>query len=102
MANIHVYSCSALSGTQVQLDRLRMTGDTVLNPSVGFCLQMVAAIREGDVLILFRDVWPLLVPSIIGAIVGGYFMKGIYEPLLLYIKYKDLAEETDSALLREE
>jgi hypothetical protein len=55
-----------------------MTGNTVLNPVLGFCLQMVAAIAQGDALILFRDVWPLVVPSIIGAIIGGYFMKNIY------------------------
>lgn len=36
--------------------------------------------------------WPLIFPSIIGAIIGGYFTHKFYEPLLLYIKYKDLAE----------
>lgn len=54
---------------------------------------MIAAIIKGDSLILFRDVWPLVIPSTIGGILGGYFTLKFYEPLLLYIKYKDLAEE---------
>jgi hypothetical protein len=40
-----------------------------------------------------RDVWPLIVPSVLGGLLGGYFMLKFYEPLLLYIKYKELAEE---------
>jgi glycerol uptake facilitator-like aquaporin len=71
-----------------------MTGSTVLNPAVGISLQLVAACAKGDSLIFWRDVWPLVVPSIAGAIIGGYFMTKIYEPLLLYIKYKDLSEES--------
>lgn len=39
-----------------------------------------------------RDIWPLVIPSIIGAIVGGYLTSRFYEPLLLFIKYKDLVE----------
>jgi uncharacterized membrane protein YfcA len=69
-----------------------MTACTVLNPALGIFLQMVAAIAKGDPLVFFRDIWPLVIPSLLGAIIGGYFMKRIYEPLLLYIKYKDLAE----------
>ena len=34
----------------------------------------------------------MVFPSILGAIIGGYFTHKFYEPLLLYIKYKDLAE----------
>lgn len=70
-----------------------MTGSTVLNPAVGLCLQLVAACAKQDALMFGRDVWPLLVPSVVGAIAGGYFMTKIYEPLLLYIKYKDLADD---------
>jgi len=55
-----------------------MTACTVLNPALGLFLQMVAAIAREDALIFFRDVWPLVIPSILGAIIGGYFMKGIY------------------------
>ena len=73
-----------------------MTGDTCINPAVGICLQMVAALAEGDSTIFFRDVWPLVVPSLLGAVIGGFFMTRIYEPLLLFIKYKDLAEEGQS------
>lgn len=40
----------------------------------------------------WRDLWPLVVPSLLGGVIGGYFMTKIYEPLLLHIKYKDLAE----------
>ena len=42
-------------------------------------------------MIFVRDVWPLIVPSVLGALIGAYFMVRIYEPLLLYLKYKDLA-----------
>jgi glycerol uptake facilitator-like aquaporin len=70
-----------------------MTGSTCINPAVGICLQFVAAWARGDWAVFYRDVWPLIVPSIIGAIFGGFFMKKIYEPLLLYIKYKDLEAE---------
>lgn len=70
-----------------------MTGSTVLNPAVGLCLQLVAAVAKEDALMFWRDLWPLVVPSVLGAIFGGYFMTKIYEPLLLYIKYKDLADE---------
>lgn len=53
---------------------------------------MIAALANGDWLMFWRDVWPLIVPSILGAIIGGFFMKKIYQPLLLYIKYQDLAD----------
>jgi len=69
-----------------------MTGCTVLNPAVGLCLQLVAAIAKGDSMMFVRDVWPLLVPSVIGSVIGALFMKRVYEPLLLFIKYRDLAE----------
>jgi uncharacterized membrane protein YfcA len=55
-------------------------------------LQLIAAFIKGDSLIFFRDVWPLVVPSILGGILGGYFSLKFYEPLLLYIKFKDLEE----------
>lgn len=55
-----------------------MTGSTVLNPAIGICLQMVAAISNKDIFIFVRDVWPLVVPSIFGAIAGSYFMSKIY------------------------
>jgi hypothetical protein len=55
-----------------------MTGSTVLNPAIGICLQLVAALSQKDFLIFVRDVWPLIVPSIMGAIIGSYFMSKIY------------------------
>jgi glycerol uptake facilitator-like aquaporin len=69
-----------------------MTGSTCINPAVGICLQMVAAWGAGDAMIFFRDVWPLVFPSILGGIIGGLFMTTLYEPLLLFIKYRDLAD----------
>lgn len=70
-----------------------MTGSTVINPAVGVCLQMVAAWAQKDHMVFFRDVWPLLIPSVLGSILGGYFMTKFYEPPLLFIKYEDLAQE---------
>ena len=70
-----------------------MTGSTCINPAVGICLQLVAAWAQEDTTVFLRDVWPLIVPCVLGAIAGGFFMKKFYEPLLLYIKYKELAEE---------
>lgn len=70
-----------------------MTGSTVLNPAVGISLQLAAACAKGDATMFWRDVWPLIVPSLLGAVIGSYFMTKLYEPLLLFIKYKDLAEE---------
>ena len=70
-----------------------MTGSTCINPAVGFALQLIAAWGAGDFNIIVRDVWPLIVPSILGAICGAFFTKKFYEPLLLYVKYKDLKDE---------
>lgn len=92
MANLPVYSSSAISRSQVILYSFRLSGDTCLNPAAGFSLQLIAAIIKGDWLIFVRDVWPLVLPSALGGILGGYFTLKFYEPLLLYIKYKDLAE----------
>ena len=39
-----------------------------------------------------RDVWPVVIPSIMGAFLGGYLTSRFYEPLLLFIKYNDLVE----------
>lgn len=64
----------------------------MINPAAGLSLQLIAAIIKQDAAVFYRDVWPLLIPSILGAIIGGYFTHKFYEPLLLYIKYKDLAE----------
>ena len=69
----------------------RIAGSTIINPAIGICLQLVAAWSKGDLMIFVRDVWPLIVPSVLGALIGAYFMVRIYEPLLLYLKYKDLA-----------
>jgi uncharacterized membrane protein YfcA len=69
-----------------------MTGNTPINFAIGIAIQLVAAIIQGDALILFRDVWPVLLPSLLGAFIGGYFMLRVYEPLLLFIKYRDLAD----------
>lgn len=55
-----------------------MTGSTCINPAVGICLQMVAAWGAEDPLIFIRDVWPLIVPSVLGSIIGGIFMTKIY------------------------
>lgn len=65
----------------------------MLNPAAGISLQLIAAYIKGDWMIFARDVWPLVVPSVLGGILGGYFTLKFYEPLLLYIKYKDLAED---------
>ena len=70
-----------------------MTGSTCINPAVGLALQMVAAWGSGDVSLFLIYIWPLLVPSVFGAIIGGLFTTKFYEPLLLHIKYKDLSEE---------
>jgi glycerol uptake facilitator-like aquaporin len=56
----------------------RMTGSTIINPAVGICLQLVGAWAAGDSLVFFRDVWTLIIPSVLGAIIGGYFMCKIY------------------------
>ena len=55
-----------------------MTGSTCINPAVGIALQLVAAWGNHDAVMFYRDVWLLIIPSILGAIVGGYFMKKIY------------------------
>jgi len=91
MANILICSSCAILGEEVKSDLFRITGSTIINPAIGICLQMVAAWSKQDPLIFFRDVWPLIVPSVIGASMGAYFMVKVYEPLLLYLKYKDLA-----------
>lgn len=64
-----------------------------MNPAAGISLQLIASFIKGDALIFLRDVWPLILPSIMGGLLGGYFTLKFYEPLLLYIKYKDLADE---------
>lgn len=69
-----------------------MTGNTSINPAIGIAIHLVAAIIQGDPLILLRDVWPVFLPSLLGAFIGGYFMLRVYEPLLLFIKYRDLAD----------
>jgi len=55
-----------------------MTGSTVINPAIGISLQLVAAISQKDIMIFVRDIWPLIVPSFVGAIIGSYFMGKIY------------------------
>ena len=92
MAGLSICSCCLISGQKVTFLVVRMTGSTCLNPAVGFFLQTVAAWAKEDSTIFFRDVWTLIIPSILGAIVGGIFMKKFYEPLLLFIKYKDLVD----------
>lgn len=94
MADLFVCACGVIFGQKVLFKLCRMTGSTVLNPAVGLCLQFIAACAKEDALMFWRDLWPLVVPSALGAIAGGYFMTKIYEPLLLYIKYKDLADES--------
>lgn len=94
MANLLISANILVSHEKVTNKLLfRFFGGTCLNPAVGIFLQMVAAFGAGDPLIFVRDVWFLIFPSILGAFLGAYFMMKIYEPLLLYIKYKDLADE---------
>ena len=34
-----------------------------------------------------------MVPSVLGGVFGGFFMRLFYEPLLLFIKYRDLTDQ---------
>jgi uncharacterized membrane protein YfcA len=81
---------------------LRLFGQTLINPAAGVAIQLVAALSREDVLIFVRDIWPLVVPSIIGAVVGGYLTSRFYEPLLLFIKYRDLVDGGEGAEGEEE
>jgi len=47
-------------------------------------------IKRSDPVIVSNN---LVLPSIMGGLLGGYFTLKFYEPLPLYIKYKDLADE---------
>lgn len=71
-----------------------MTGDTVLNPTVGIFYQIGTAISKADPTYL-SWVWILIVPSTIGGFLGGLFMYKVYEPLLLYTKFKNYDFEND-------
>lgn len=93
MADISLHPRIAFPRPQVYLSLRRLTGDTTINPAAAISLQAIAAWIKGDWLIFVRDVWPLLLPSAIAGLLGGYFMVKVYEPLLLFIKYRELADE---------
>jgi hypothetical protein len=95
LANISLHPRIPFPRPQVYLSLRRLTGDTTINPAAAISLQAIAAWIKGDWLIFVRDVWPLVVPSVIAGLLGGYFMVKVYEPLLLYIKYRELAEEDE-------
>ncbi len=65
-----------------------MTGDTPLNPNSCIFYQLGSWLyhQNTDYLI---DMWLLVVPSTIGGICGGLMMHKCYEPLLLFIRFKD-------------
>ena len=71
-----------------------MTGDTVLNPTVAIFYQIGTAIQKADPNYL-TWLWILIVPSTIGGLLGGLFMYKVYEPLLLYTKFKNYDFEND-------
>lgn len=66
-----------------------MTGSTMLNPAIGFALQIVAAVDQMSPSVLLGSL-TLLIPSLAGGFAGGLIMTRLYEPLLLSIKYKEL------------
>ena len=70
----------------------RFTGDTCVNPAVGISIQLVAACVKGNPDIFFRDFYQLMVPSVLGAIVGSFFLIKFYEPMFLFMKHKDLIQ----------
>ena len=93
MANLSISPSRSFLGQKVNTILPRVTGSTCINPAIGICLQIVAAWGAGDITIFVRDVWPLIIPSVLGAILGGFFMTKFYEPLLMFIKYGDLADQ---------
>jgi len=65
-----------------------MTGETCVNPALGVAHQLFSAIIDpshaNPLMILI-----LIFPSLIGGAVAGYVMRQVYEPLLLYIRFKN-------------
>ena len=93
LAGLSISACSSLLGSEVDLSSFRMTGSTCINPAVGFFLQLIAAWGAGDINIFIRDVWPLLIPCMLGAVVGAFFIKKFYEPLLPKSGFPPLGSE---------
>ena len=59
-----------------------------MNPALGIAHQLFSAIIDpshaNPIMILI-----LLIPSLIGGAIAGFVMRQIYEPLLLYIRFKN-------------
>ena len=65
-----------------------MTGNTPLNPIVSIFFQIGTWLKTEDSSHIIY-LWLLILPSIIGGLAGGFLMHKIYEPLILYIKFKE-------------
>jgi len=71
-----------------------MTDDTPLNPAASMFLQLGSWLTTGNIMYL-EYVWILIAPSIVGGILGGIFMYKVYEPLTIYMKFKNYDFEND-------
>lgn len=71
-----------------------MTDDTPLNPAACIFFQLGSWINTGDIMYL-THIWILIFPSILGGLFGGFFMYKIYEPLSLYMKFKNYDFDND-------
>lgn len=71
-----------------------MTDDTPLNPTAAIFYQIMYFIKTQDLMYL-EYVWILIVPSTLGGLLGGFFMYKVYEPLSLFIKFKNYDFEND-------
>lgn len=59
-----------------------------MNPNTSIFFQLASFIKHQNIDYLI-DTWILIVPSTIGGILGGIFMHKIYEPLVLYMRFKN-------------
>lgn len=64
-----------------------MTGETALNPAAGVAHQLFSSIIDSAHASPFKALI-VLVPSLLGGALAGLVMREIYEPLLLYTKFK--------------
>ncbi len=71
-----------------------MTDDTPLNPTASIFFQIGSWIKTQDTMYL-EYLWVLIIPSTFGGLIGGLFMYKIYEPLLLFTKFKNYDFDND-------
>lgn len=71
-----------------------MTDDTPLNPVACVFFQLGSWIKTGNIMYV-EYIWVLIVPAIIGGVAGGFFMYNVYEPLSLYMKFKNYDFDND-------